>query len=197
MTDLRKIPKEAFRVFTRQVAEAHGEWDTPHEFVTVHWNDDHLVPRTVGVLAPDILPTKYPQIMAGLAMKEIELTGAEDVAVAYLLRVEVFGVPDPGPDATEAEREQFDSDARNRRFYTRPDAEEALWVICADVYGRIWVATKLRREGKIHEQFHPPDQPPAGQLVRGLLAVAYATGTSHYGLPGPSQDTIKAAWSSG
>jgi hypothetical protein len=82
--------------------------------------------------------------------------------------------------------EQYERDRIGRTFHKRADATEACIVWVADVHGRLWSATKARdNPGRIHEVFYQPGRAPGGHLVKGLLRVAYATGMSAWGLPGP------------
>lgn len=178
-------PKEVFAAATRKAIEDHTEWDSLHCFMTLHWDGEKLLPRTYAAIDPGIDPPDYPALMAGIASKELEKNPG-DPAYAYLLQIEGFGVIAPAKDASEAEREQFDRDRIGRNFHSRPDAIESAYAYCADVHGRMWVAAKRRdRPGEISEDFYPPGKGLGGQMIRGLLAVAYTTGVKAYGLPGP------------
>lgn len=178
-------PKEPFAAAARAAIEAHTEWDAPHAFVTLHWDGASLATRTYACIMADINPADYPKMMAGMALEELSKDPA-DPAYAYLLQAEFFGVTEPGPDATEADREQFDRDRLGRTFHQRPDAIECATAWVADVHGRVWNAGHTRKDpGLISEKFYPPGRAPSGHFVQGLLAVAYTTGVLAHGLPGP------------
>ena len=179
-------PREVFADFTRQTIEAHDEWDSPHCFITLHWDGEQVSVGTYASIMLDINPADYPAYMISLAREEHE-KNPDDPAYAYLLQAEFFGATEPGPDASEAERAQFQRDRLGRTFHQRDDAEEIATAWCADVHGRLWAATKRRSQpGVVHETFYAPGKAPGGQMIRGLLAVAYSTGMMAYGLPGPS-----------
>lgn len=59
----------------------------------------------------------------------------------------------------------------------------AAWV--ADVRGRVFEAAKRRSRDGVRETFYPAGEAPSYLLIKGLLAVAYATGMADHGLPGP------------
>jgi hypothetical protein len=167
-------PREVLAAATRKAIEDHTEWDSLHCFMTLHWDGENLHPGTYAAIDPGIDPPDYPALMAGIAAKELE-NNPEDPAYAYLLQIEGFGVVAPGPDASETEREQFDRDRL-----------ESAFAYCADVHGRLWAATKARsKPDVIEENFYPPGKHLSGQMIRGLLTVAYAAGVKAYGLPGP------------
>lgn len=178
-------PREVFAAAARKVIEDHDEWDSLHCFITLHWDGEKLRAGAFVAIDPGIDPAEYPALMVKAAAEQ-QQKHPEAPAYAYLLQIEAFGVTEPGPDAGEAEREQYDRDRIGRTFHKRPDAEESVIVWCADVHGRVWAAAERRSEpGVIHEHFYAPGKTPGGQMVRGLLAVAYATGVKAYGLPGP------------
>lgn len=179
------VPREAFAAITRQVIEHHAEWDSPHCFMTLHRDGEELACRTFACIMPDMNPADYPRIMAKIASEQHEKDPA-DPAYGYLLQIEAHGVQDPGPAATEDERERFRADRIGRTFRQRPDAVESAVAWCADIHGRVWTAAKVRGKDGISESFYPPGKAPGGQLIRGLLAVAYATGMASHGLPPPA-----------
>jgi hypothetical protein len=179
--------RDVFAAFTRKAIEDHGEWASPHCFMTLHAEDGQLHCRTYAAIMPDISPPDYPSLMFRLAGEELE-KHRDDPACAYLLQIEAFGVTGPGKGATEAEREQYARDRLGRTFHERPDAVESAVAWCADVHGRLWSAAKIRgREDKgISESFYQPGRAAiGGRMVKGLLSVAYATGMKAWGLPGP------------
>jgi hypothetical protein len=178
-------PRDVFAAATRKAIEVHDEWDAPHWFQTLHWDGTALTCRTCACIMPDIDPLGYPKVMAGIAREELEKY-PDDPAYGYLLQIEGFGVTQPPAGAAEAEREQFDRDRIGRTFHERPDAVEAAYAYAADIHGRVWCATHTRADpDRIDEAFYPPGRTPAGQMIRGLIAVAYGTGVIGHGLPGP------------
>ena len=176
--------REALAAITRDVIERHDEWDSPHQFVTWHLDGERLVPGTIAIIDPAMHPDDYPALMLRLALERRE-ERPEPPAYAFLLQIEAFGVTDPGKDATPQERLQFEADRRGRTFHTRPDAVESACAWCADVHGRLWTAAKRRDREGISEEFYQPGRTPGGQMIKGLLAVAYAAGMADHGLPGP------------
>lgn len=178
-------PREPFAAAARHAIEDHTEWDAAHAFITFRWDGAKLSAGTYACIMPDIEPDDYPQLMAGLALEELQKDPG-DPAYAYLLQTEGYGVKPPGPDATDKERLQYRADRRQRRFHQRPDAVEIATAILADVHGRLWQASHTRSDpGVIAEKFYEPGDYPGGQLTIGLLAVARATGFIAYGLKGP------------
>jgi hypothetical protein len=178
-------PREAFAETARKIIEAHDEWDSLHAFITLHWDGENLTPGTCAAIDPAIDPAEYADLMAGMARKELD-ENPQDPAYGYLLQIEAFGVTMPGKDASAEERLRFDADRLGRTFHQRPDATEMAIAYCADIHGRLWTATRRRGIAGTEEQFHPPGpRQPGGRLIHGLLATAYTTGMSCYGLPGP------------
>ena len=181
-------PRDVFAAAARKAIEDHNEWDSPHAFVTLHWDGENLTGRTYACIMPDIHPADYPAYMIKLAREDYE-KDPDDAAYAYLLQIEAFGVAEPGPGASDAERAQHLADRLGRTFHQRDDAVEMATAWCADIHGRLWEATKRRTQPNvITEHFYPPNTPnqPGGQMIRGLLSVAYSTGMMANGLPGPS-----------
>lgn len=176
--------REAFAAMTRKIVADHDEWDSPHHFVTLHWEDGELRPGTWAMIMPDIHPAQYPELMAKLALEAHE-KDPDRPAYGYLLQIESFGVTEPGPGASEEERDQFNRDRLGRNFHNRADAVEVAGAWCADIHGRLWAAARRRGDEEITERFYQPGRAPGGQLIEGLLAVAYATGMTAWGLPGP------------
>ncbi len=182
---MRPPPRDAFATAARLAIDRHDEWDAPHSFETLHWDGEKLRTMTYACIMTDIAPADYPKVMAGLAREELE-KHPDDPAYGYLLQVESFGVSKPGPGASEAERERFERARLTRTFHEQPDAVEVCQVWAADVHGRLWAATQRRNDpGHVHERFYPPGRAPRGIAIRALLDVAYATGMTWWGLPGP------------
>lgn len=181
------LPREVFARFVREEIERHDEWDSLHHFLTLHQEGGGLRIGTFAAIDPAIHPNEYPDMMAGIAHKELE-EGPDDPACAYLLQIEAWGVTEPRKGATLQERMQFQADRLGRTIHQRDDAYEQACAYLADVHGRLWSATKRRDQpGVIAEQFHPPGpRQPGGQMISGLLCVAQATGMATYGLPGPA-----------
>jgi hypothetical protein len=181
------LPREVFAAEARRIIEEHSEWDAPHAFITFRQDDAKLVAGTYTCIMPDINPADYPQMMAGIARKELD-EHPDWEPVAYLLQIEAYGVIEPGKDASAEERMRFQADRLGRTFHQRADVYEVACAYLADVHGRLWTAGKRRdHEGEISENFYPPGpRQPGGQMVKGLLAVAQATGMVVHGLPGPA-----------
>jgi len=176
-------PREILAAETRRAVDLHDEWDSLHCFMTLHWDGEKLTCGTYAAIDPAIKPTDYPALMAKLAREAHEKHPDDPPAFAYLLQIEAHGVEEPGPDATEEERRRFDADRLGRTFHQRADAIEICQAWCADIYGRLWSATKTRGDEKVSERFYPPGKDrPSGQMIRGLLAVAAATGVTAHGL---------------
>lgn len=172
-------PKEVFAAAARKAIEDHGEWDSLHCFMTLHWDGEKLSAGTYAAIDPGIDPPDYPKVMAGIAA-ERRREHPGNPAYAYLLQIEAFGVVEPGPDAGEAERERYDRDRIGRTFHQRPDAVESAIAWCADVHGRVWSAAKRRSEpGVIHEHFYAPGKTPGRADDQGT-----ARGCIHHGHEG-------------
>jgi hypothetical protein len=177
-------PRSVFAAAARrQVEEFHDEWDAPHTFITLHLTEDgQVAPWTFGCILTDIDPGDYTRVMSSLALEELKRDRAHP-AYAYLLQVEAWGVIKPEPGASEAERAAFDAAARNRTFHALPGAVENCTAWVADIHGRLWSATKTRKDPQtICEHFYRPGKAPEGPLIAGLLAVAQATGVMCHGL---------------
>lgn len=179
-------PREAFAAITRKVIEDHDKWDSPHAFITLHWDGEKLTAGTFACIDPAINPPDYPALMCKLARARMD-DHPGDPACGYLLQIEGWGVAEPEKDAAPAEREQYERARISRTFHQMPDAVESVMAYCADIHGRLWAAAKRRdKPGEISENFYPPGSGKiGGQMVRGLLAVAYGTGMVAHGLPGP------------
>lgn len=154
---------------TREVIEAHSEWDSPHQFVTFAVEGDAVRPRLLAVIDPAIDPRDYPETMFSLGSKDMARNGP---ACGFLLQIESYAVKQLPDSASAAEREQLERDRRGRTFHQRPDAREmcGAWTVAPD--GRGWAASKYRDEPGIHEESWRPGDAPGGQMVRALLALA-------------------------
>jgi hypothetical protein len=174
--------REIMAAKTRELIERHDEWDSLHAFATLHWDDGQLRFGTVAMIDPGISPDQYPELMRKIAAGQFG-KHPDDPPYAYLLQIEAFGCVDPGPDASEEERRQFDVDRLGRTFHQRADAREIATAYCADIHGRVWSATKARgEEDRIEEHFYGPGKSLGGQFIRALLAVAMTTGMAAHGL---------------
>jgi|SRR5580704_2633459 hypothetical protein len=175
------VPRDVMSAEVRAAIERHDEWDAMHEFVTLHWDGEHLSYGTVGIIDPAFHPTQYGKLMARLAAEQIGREPGKP-PYAYLLQIEGFGVPEPPPSATDEERAQFNRDRIGRTFHQRADAHEFAQAWCADIHGRLWSATKRRdRPDDIQVKFYRPGAAPSGQMIEALLAVAAATGSLQAG----------------
>lgn len=177
-------PRSAFAGYARQVLEDHGEWDSPHKFLALHWDGGKLTCGIYVCIMTDIHPDQYPALMLKTAQESL-VKCPESPPYGYLLQCEAFSVTEPGPDASEEERRQYESDRAGRTFHERPDAVESAVVYCADIHGRLWSAVKLRSDPDvISESFHPPGQAaPAGQYITALLGVCDMTAVAGHKLP--------------
>jgi hypothetical protein len=177
-------PRSVFAAAARKAIDAHDEWDAPHAFETLHWDGEKLTTLTYACIMPDMDPVSYPAVMTGLAREELEKHPG-DPAYGYLLLAESFRVQSPGPEASAAEREQYDRDRAGRTFHERPDAVEVCTAWAADIHGRLWFAEKARYSDGIREEFYRPgSSAPGGPVIRTLLAVAKTTGILCHGMPG-------------
>lgn len=194
MTEI--APKTALAAFTRDQVADHDEWDSPHAFMTLHNIDGEIKVGMYAMITPDFPPDQYKRAITGMALDFLRRYDADDDVMAtddgklpppcaYLLQIEAHIAIIP-PDASKADREQLDRDADNRQIHARPDAVEICNAVCADVHGRVYMATKRRDTGEVDEQFSGPlNNTIRGRFANALLAIAHATGMSHWGLPGP------------
>jgi hypothetical protein len=180
--------REQLAAVTRQMIEKHQDWDSAHEFVIWTWDGRDLALGTLAVIDPAMHPLDYPAMMARVVASHRE-KHPDPPPYAFVLQIEAFGVAMPGKDATEAQRARVRAAQRTRTFHELPEAVESCIAYCADIHGRLWAAGKRRDGEGISEAFYPPGRGLGGQMVKGLLAVAYACGMADYGLPGP-QDRL-------
>ena len=180
-------PHSAYAEAVRRAVEDHDEWDSPHYFMTLHWDAEQqlLAPRTVVCIMPDISPEKYHTIMARAAWKQRTEYPSDPPAYGYLLQFEGFTVEAPSQGADLDEQRRYDADRRNRTFHRRADAVETCIAMCAGIHGNTWVAVKRRGHPGIEECTYRPGHAPVGQFFASLLGIAYATGMLDHGLPRP------------
>ena len=171
------VPRDVMAAEVRALVERHDDWDSMHQFVTVHWDGAKVSYGTVGIIDPAIHPADYGKVMAELAAHRIA-DEPDRPPCAYLLQIEGFGVTEPPPSASDEERARFNQDRQDRTFHERADAIEFCQAWCADIHGRLWSATKERsRPGHVEVKFYRPGNAPSGQLIRALLSIASATGS--------------------
>lgn len=173
-----------FAEITREAVTDH-DWDSPHRFATLTWNEEtkEIAYRVYAMITPDVPPEHYPGIMTQIALQDYE---AEDTPpIAYLLQIEAFGAIMPGKDATPEEKQRFDEDRKNRTINKRADAREISTAYCADVFGRVWTATRDRATDEVEEQFFPSHPQTGGEFFAALRACAATTGFLAYGQPPP------------
>jgi len=154
-------PRSVFAAAARAALEAHEEWDAPHCFQALHLDGDSLVCRMYACIMTDVEPDDYPRWMAMLADEQHE-KDPRDPAYAYLLQTESFRTRAPGPEASAAEREQYDRDRAGRTFHERADAVEVCSAWVADIHGRLWFAEKAPLPGG-----RPGGVLPAGEQRAG------------------------------
>lgn len=177
------LPPEIFAGVTRRITEAHEEWDSPHQFFTLHWDGEQLGFGTLAAIDPGIHPDAYADLMARIAREAMDGENAATL-YGYALQIEAHLVVAPAPEASAEERARFQVDRIGRRFHQRPDAVETALTYTADVHGRVWGALKRRGHDGIEEVFYAPgERETHGQMVDALLAVATITGTAVHGLP--------------
>ncbi|QXJ25935.1 hypothetical protein AGRA3207_007504 [Actinomadura graeca] len=171
---------------TRGIAGMHDTWDSPHLFITLHWDGQRLDRGSVALIPPDVHPDSYPARMTKIASNSLKGEHA-DTLYAFALQIEGWGVVPPDTDASAFERKRFLADQRGRRLHARPDAVEFATTFCADVHGRLWSATQRRDRDGLQESFHEPGDPgrPGGRFVRALLSIAVTTGVVVHDLPVP------------
>jgi hypothetical protein len=181
---MRIPPRSAFAGYARQVLEDHDEWDSPHAFMTLHWDGEKLTCGAYVCIMPDVHPDRYPAMMLETARESLRQNPGSP-PYGYLLQCEAFAAAEPGPDATDGERRLWEADRVGRTLHERPDAVESAVVYCADIHGRLWTAVKPRKDpGAISESFYPPGQTAVGgQFIRGLLGVCDLTAVAGHKIP--------------
>ncbi|GAA3078035.1 hypothetical protein [Streptosporangium carneum] len=181
-------------VFAAEVArqiDAHTAWDSLHEFRTLHWDGERLTTGTLAAIAPNVPPDAYPDLMAGVAQKEIlkQQEQGKHTLYAFSLLFEAHAVMHDSAQATAEENARFQRDRLERRFHQREDAVEVLGIYLVDVHGRLWTGTKRRDTGKVEQHYYPdPARTPiGGGFIQGLRTVAAVTRATLHGLPMPSR----------
>ncbi|GIH69475.1 hypothetical protein [Sphaerimonospora thailandensis] len=178
----RPIPgREVLAATVRQALDAH-EWDTLHEFRTLHWDGEQITTGTLAAIDPSVHPTDYPALMVKVARTAVEQQQEVSTLHAFLLLFEAHAVMAPSDDASDDEQARFQRDRLERRFYQREDAVELATAYCADIHGRLWSATRRRDTGAVEQHFYPtPEGAPGGAFVNALRAVAQAAGAVLFG----------------
>lgn len=183
MSAATALPPEVFAGVTRRMIEMHDTWDSPHSFATLHWDGERLDFGTFAMIATDVHPDNYPNLMLKIAREAMNGDRASAL-VGYALQIEGYSVVEPDSDASPDERARFQADRVGRRFHRRPDAVESALAYSADIHGRVWGAIKRRGHDGIDEiSYAPGERPTHGQLVDGLLSAAVVTRTAVHGLP--------------
>jgi len=174
------VPRTVLANFTRAKVLMYDNWDGPHQFMSLHWEDGHLETGTLAFITPDVPAEQYPDMMRRVAADAEH----NSPPVAYLLRFEGW-LDSIAVDASPEQRRAFENDPRPIR--DRPSRVEVCMALCADVHGRLWHAQKRRDTGGITEMFVRPgsDVQAGGRFAQALLAVAYAAGMAYHDLPGP------------
>lgn len=172
---MNPVPRDVLARLVRDTAAEHDRWDRPHQFQTLHWDGATVTAGHVASITLDVDPDDIPRLIMAVAAEQFAAQPGQPPC-AYLLEWEGHGVPGPGPGASAAERAQFGRDARDRALHRRPDALEVVTVICADIHGRVWKASKMRDTGEVAEVFCRPGSPVPGRLNRAVLQIAETTG---------------------
>lgn len=185
------LPKrELFAAITRKITEQHDQWDSPHHLFSLLWDGTRISYGAAAMITPDVPPAHYPAIIERFAQEEMDRqqTAGENTLYGYALQIEAHAVVGPGPQATAAEQLRYQADRIGRTFHQRPDAVEVATVMCADIHGRMWQATKRRPQpDEIEEQYTAPSavKRPHGQMVGAVLDAALLTGILLHKLPRP------------
>lgn len=181
-------------VFAAEVAQQlaeHVEWDSLHEFRTLHWGGEQLTIGTLAAIVPSVPPTAYPALVTDIARDEIlkQQEKGESTLCAFSLRFEAHAVMHDPDTAAPEENAQYLRDRVERRFHERTDAVEILGVYLVDIHGRLWAGSKRRDTGKIEQHYYPDPArcPIGGAFIHGLRAAAVVTRATLHGLPMPSK----------
>jgi hypothetical protein len=180
-------PKLALAAITRKSIEMHT-WDTFSSFDILRWDADRgeLTPRVRWGIADDVKHSQYPPLMINAAA-EYHAQNPDEPAYAYLFTYELNWVDIPD-DTSLAEDARLAEMLATHTLGEHPDAREQVAAWCIDIHGRGWCATQFRDEPDvIEETFYRPGSIPRDPHLNGMLAVAYGTGMTQYGLPGPQQ----------
>lgn len=184
MTSLPTPPQNAMTALVRDILTQHTTWDAPHQFAGITWDGTEPRIAVLGMIDPAIHPTDYPGMitrLAGSCIRQQDRTAP--TLTAYALQIEAYMVVQP-KEMTAQEAAQFDRDRRNRTFHQRPDSVEQAMVMCVDMAGRFWSATKRRdRPGDVAEVFEPSLRARGamtGAFVEALSAAATSTAAALY-----------------
>lgn len=193
------VPQRILADYTRDMlARFHTDWDSLHAFQVLRWDAAarKISARLHSAIDTSIHPDAYPDMMAQMAFADHQ-EKPDEPPFAYLLQIEAFGVIAPLPGAPREQHEAFDAARHARTFHQHPDRREGAFAYTADVWGRVWVASKYRDapELPVEMEFHDPDDPVrlGGSMVRMLIAVARTAGTVCYGLPAAPPPRPQAA----
>lgn len=182
---MRIPPRSVFADYARKILQDHYEWDSPHKFLSLHWDGEKLTCGSYVCIATDVRDDQYPVMMLRTARETIERQPGSP-PYGYLIQIEAFAATKPGPDAPEEEHRRFEADRTGHKIHKRPDAIESSVVWCADIHGRLWTAAKTRENPHvIEESFYPPGQTilGGGQFVTGLLGVCNLTAICGHKMP--------------
>jgi hypothetical protein len=176
---VKLAPAEKLLEIARWSITRDDNWDMFPEFLTLHWDEenDRVRPGTIALIDAGFPPEAYPKVMAAMALNAIG-DSPEDVATAYMLVVEGYGVAEPEKGATEAEKAQFEHDRKNRGFHAREDAREVKMALVSDITGQSWMVTRYRDTGEVTDSTEDEGlKSLGGRMPDGVRRVALATGT--------------------
>lgn len=180
-------PKQALAAAARKAIELHDGWDKPHSFEILRWdeNREHLITPHYTCIMTDINPvTQYAGLMIS-AVSGYLREHPDEPPYAFLLTYEEHLVE---LEAGSPRHARARAAMRAGRLGELPEARERAVSWCVDVHGRGWSAIRYRdRPETIEEQFWRPGMIPDTPELAGLVAVAYGTGMTQWGLPGPQQ----------
>jgi hypothetical protein len=175
--------------------DLHTEWDSPHEFAVLTWDNemDVLGVTAITLIDTAIHPEQYPALMvdqAAAAIRDHVTRRRLDASqiVGVMLTIEAYAVAPP-KNMTPEEEKILARDRRERRFATRDDAVEMAQVMLVDVNGRFASVVKRRDSSEIEEVmaydiWNPvQDAPPAysGAFVSALKRITLGMRTVLYG----------------
>lgn len=175
------LKREILAAEARRLIDDHDEWDSAHAIVTLHPDGERLRPGTWVAVMPDVDPRSYPALIAKAAVEQ-QARMPDDPAYAYAFQGEFFGMTEPPPDASVAERERFRQARVNRTFHQQPEAVEMAIAWVADIHGRSWYCSKAREGGQVEERFYTPGGGHGGAIVDALILAAQATGAAGWGV---------------
>jgi hypothetical protein len=120
-------------------------WDQLHCLAALHWNGEEVTVEEMFIIDPEVPPQSFPDLIAKsstIAVRtqfDLKKKGEAPTLCGFALIHEAFAVQ-ALQNPTRKERAKFQRDQRERRFHTRPDAEETLMGIAADIDGRLWLS---------------------------------------------------------